>query len=249
VVEWWRELFASPAWQRVQRNWSTVEDTADDARRVLEALTLSEGDLVLDVPAGDGRIALELAAAGCRVVGVDFEPSFVDAGRNAAQARRLDGVTFEVGDMRELTYEAEFDAAVCFWGSFGYFDDDGNLAQAACVARALRPGGRYLIDVPTLETLYPRFTERSWFRVHDTVVLQERRLALATSRVETQWTFLGDDGSTGAQETSVRLYSVHELTELLRAAGFSSFSLRDDELHDFELGSSRLWIVATREET
>jgi SAM-dependent methyltransferase len=249
VVEWWRELFASPAWQRVQRNWSTVEDTADDARRVMEALTLREGDAVLDVPTGDGRIALELAAAGCRVAGVDLERSFVDAGRRRAEERGIDGVTLEVGDMRELRYDAEFDAAVCFWGSFGYFDDDGNLAQAACAARALRPGGRYLIDVPTLETIYPRFTERSWFRVEDTVVLQERRLALGTSRVETEWTFVRDDGSTATQETSVRLYSVHELTELLRAAGFSSFSLRDDELQDFELGSARLWIVATKEET
>jgi SAM-dependent methyltransferase len=246
VVEWWRELFAAPAWQRVQLGWSTVEDTADEAQRVIEALGLSGGERVLDVPTGDGRIALELGAAGFPVVGVDLESAFVEAGRTAAEARGIEGVTLEVGDMRDLPFESEFDAAVCFWGSFGYFDDEGNLAQAASVCRALRPGGRYLIDIPTLETLYPRFTERSWFRVEDTVVLQERGLALGTSRVETEWTFLRDDGPPATHRTSVRLYSAHELTELLRAAGFSTFSLRDDDLHDFELGSPRLWVVASK---
>lgn len=248
MIEWWREMFGSPAWQGVQRNWSAVEDTADETRRLIEALALAPGDRILDVPTGDGRIALELAAAGFPVVGVDAEEAFVHAGRREAEARGLDGVTLEVGDMRRLTYEAAFDVAVCFWGSFGYFDDDGNRAQAASVARALRPGGRYLIDVPTLETLYPRFVDRSWFRVADTLVLEQRRLALGTSRVETEWTFVAGDGSTVTRRSSIRVFSVHELTELLRAAGFTSFSLRDDELHDFELGSPRLWIVATTPE-
>jgi hypothetical protein len=45
--------------------------------------------------------------------------------------------------------------------------------------------------------------------------------------------------------TSMRVYSVHELTELLREAGFESFELRDDELFDFEVGSQRLWLIAS----
>jgi ubiquinone/menaquinone biosynthesis C-methylase UbiE len=183
VADWWEEMFSSEAWQEVQRNWSAVEDTTDQAERVIEALGLDEGARVLDVPTGDGRIALELGAAGFEVVGVDLIEAFIEAGRRDAEKRRIENVTLEVGDMRELSYDAEFDAAICFWGSFGYFDEAGNLAQAAAVARALKPGGRYLIDTPSLETLYPRFRERTWFQIADTIVLQEAILVMGTGRI------------------------------------------------------------------
>jgi SAM-dependent methyltransferase len=245
VADWWDEMFSSHAWQEVQRNWSAVEDTTDHAERVIQALGLDEGARVLDVPAGDGRIALELGAAGFEVVGVDLIDAFVEAGRRDAEKRRIENVTLEVGDMRDLSYEAEFDAAICFWGSFGYFDDAGNLAQAATVARALKPGGRYLIDTPSLETLYPRFRERTWFQVADTIVLQEAILVMGTGRIETEWIFVRGGVAEETHRTSMRVYSVHELTELLREAGFESFELRDDELFDFEVGSQRLWLIAS----
>jgi SAM-dependent methyltransferase len=248
MAEWWEEMFSSDAWREVQRNWSAVEDAVDQAERVIEALGLDDGARVLDVPSGDGRIALELGAAGYDVVGVDLIEAFVEAGRRDAERRRLENVTLEVGDMRDLKYDAEFDAAICFWGSFGYFDEAGNLEQATAVARALKPGGRYLIDTPSLETLYPRFRERTWFQVGDTIVLQEANLVMGTGRVETEWILVRGGVADESHRTSMRVYSVHELTELLREAGFETFELRDDELFDFEVGSQRLWLIASKGE-
>lgn len=247
MPEWWDDLFGSTEWQAVQRGWSDVEDTPDQAERVSSAIGLGPGAKVLDAPAGDGRIALELAGRGYDVVGVDLVEAFVDAARSEADRRGIVNASFRVGDVRVLDGLGRFDAAICVWGSFGYFDDAGNLAQASAAARALVPGGRYLIDTPTLETVVPRFRERHWFRVRDTVVLEERRLALGTSRVETEWTFLRPDAPSASHRSSVRLYSVHELTELLGQAGFGSFELFDDELASFAPGSERLWIVATTE--
>jgi hypothetical protein len=131
------------------------------------------------------------------------------------------------------------------WGSFGYFDDDGNLAQAAAAARALKPGGRYLIDTPSLETILPHFRDKTWFEVDSTTILLDTSFRVDEGRVETEWTFLRG-GERHTQRTSVRVYSLHELTDLLRTAGFSTFEARDDELGGFEIGSSRLWLVATR---
>lgn len=246
MAEWWEDLFASDAWQEVQLNWSAVEDTVDQSERVIEALGLEEGARVLDVPCGDGRIALELGAAGFEVVGVDLIERFIEVGRAAAAARRIGNVTLEVGEMRELAYAEEFDAAICFWGSFGYFDEAGNLAQARAVADALKPGGRYLVDTPSLETVFPRFRERNWFQVGDVVVLQEQRYVLETAHVETEWIFVRDGVAAESYLTSMRVYGVHELSALLREAGFDEIELRDDELFDFEVGSQRLWVMATK---
>src|ERR671937_341429 len=70
--------------------------------------------------------------------GVDLVERFLDEGRRQAIDRRVD-VEFRHGDMREGVAEGEtHDAAICFWGSFGYFDDAGNLAQARATCAALR---------------------------------------------------------------------------------------------------------------
>jgi SAM-dependent methyltransferase len=257
VSAWWEELFGSEAWQEVQLGWSSVEDTLDQAHRVIEALDLQPGMRVLDVPCGDGRIALELGAFGCEVVGVDMVPRFVEAGREAAATRGIEHVRLDVGDVREPpgSERGTFDAVICVWGSFGYFDDAGNLAQARAAADALRTGGRYLIDTVSAETLAATYRPRDWFRVADTVVLLEARPLLDEGRIETEWAFLHAGLRPGlhagglpveSHTTSVRVYAVHELIEVLREAGFATFEPLDDELAGFEMGAERLWMVATK---
>ena len=240
MSEWWEDMFEATGWQQVQLGWDSVEDAEDQVGRIERALQLEPGMRVLDVPCGTGRIASPLAARGYDVVGIDITDRFLEVAR-----ARDDGVRYEKADMRELPFEAEFDAALCFWGSFGYFDDDGNLAQATAAARALRPGGRYLIDVLALESILARFRDRHWFEVEGTVVLEDRSFDIATSRIETSWTFLRD-GQRAEHRSSMRLYPVKDLTDLLVEAGFTSFVAPDDGLEPFELDSHRLWLVATR---
>jgi SAM-dependent methyltransferase len=240
MSEWWEEMFEAAGWQQVQLGWDSAEDADDQVDRIVRALKLEPGMRVLDVPCGTGRIASRLAERGYEAVGVDITDRFLEVAR-----ARDDGVRYDKTDMRELSFEAEFDAALCFWGSFGYFDDDGNLAQATAAARALRPGGRYLIDVPALESILAHFRHRNWFEVEGTVVLQETAFAIATGRIETTWTFLRD-GQRAEHRSSMHLYSVKDLTDLLVEAGFTSFETLDDELEPFELDSHRLWLVATR---
>lgn len=240
MSEWWEEMFGSVEWQQVQLGWDAVEDADDQADRIVRALHLEPGMRVLDVPCGTGRIASRLAARGCDVVGVDITDRFLEVAR-----ARDDGVEYLKADMRELSFEQDFDAALCFWGSFGYFDEEGNLSQATAAARALRPGGRYLIDVPALESILARFGERNWFEVDGTIVLEERSFAITTGRIETTWTFLRG-GQRAEHRSSMLLYTVRDLSDLLVRAGFSSFERLDERLEPFELDSDRLWLVAVR---
>jgi SAM-dependent methyltransferase len=242
---WWEGFFRTEAWRRVQLGWGSLEDAADQAERAIRALALEPGERVLDVPCGDGRVAIELAARGMHVTGVDLTEPFLEAGRERAAARGV-GVDLRAGDMRAPLGVAGFDAALCFWGSFGYFDEDGNRRQAAAIADALRPGGRYLIDTVSLETLAARFRPRDWFEAEGVTVTTETALSLGEGRVETTWTFRAPDAEPAVRRSSIRCYTLHELTDLLRAVGFSAFTALDAELEPFELGSDRLWLVATK---
>jgi SAM-dependent methyltransferase len=243
-MPWWDELFGSEGWEAVQLGWGSAEDAADQAERVVEALRLSPGDLVVDAPCGAARLAIELAALGVRVWGVDLSSTFVEAGRERAADRGVE-VDLRVGDLREPLGSTDADAVLCAWGSFGYFDDAGNLAQARAAADALGPGGRYLIDTEVAEGVLTRFRPKDWFRVGDTLVTVEADYVAGTGRIESEWTFVRGGTEVGTERSSVRVYTVRELTDLLHQAGFGSFEIRDDALEPFGLGA-RLWLVATK---
>src|SRR5262245_52014949 len=123
--EWWEEFF--PVWAEVQRQAKSEEQTRSEADCIENLLQLPLQAKVLDVPCGEGRLALQLAALGFRVTGVDLALPLLEEARQKAAERRLEAA-WEHRDMRDLPWQAIFDGAFCFWGSFGYFDEAGNAA-------------------------------------------------------------------------------------------------------------------------
>jgi SAM-dependent methyltransferase len=238
-VEWWRDMFALPLWQRVQLSWEDADDADTDAEQVVRALDLTAPTRVLDVPCGTGRIAKRLRALGHEVVGIDAEDRFAAAARDA-------GVPVVRADMRtSVVRPSSFDAAFCLWGSFGYFDEEGNRQQARVVVDALVPGGRLLIDTLVADTLLPGFVPDAAWSVGDVDVREHRRYDVDARRLETTWTFTSRD-DVATQRTSVRMYALEEITDLLASCGCASFQAYDGELAPFGETSDRLWLVATK---
>ncbi len=102
---------------------------------------------VLDVGAGEGQVARELAAAGAAVVGVDPIRSQVELA-----VTRAGGPLYLRSSAERLPFAtASFDGAVACL-VFEHIDDlDAALAE---VARVLAPGGRFLflLNHPLLQT-------------------------------------------------------------------------------------------------
>ena len=242
----WYKTFFSDLWLDVQRHSKTEAQTNAEADFIEDSLKTGRRSKLLDVPCGTGRHSVELARRGHCVTGVDLALSSLREARREASERHQE-VRWVHADMRELPWNAEFDGALCLWGSFGYFDDRGNLRFLEALLRALRPGGRFLLDTHVAETLLPRLSqERSWKRVGDTLVLEEPRYDPSSARTHTEWTLIRE-GRTFTNSTSIRLYTYRELVQLLEGVGFVDFvsfgSLNGDP---FELNSPRLYLIATR---
>jgi len=105
---------------------------------VLDWLAPQAGERVLDLGCGDGVLTEQLVAAGCTVVGADASAEFVATARER-------GIDARLADGHELPFREEFDAvfsnAALHWMKR---DPDAVLAG---VARALRPGGRFVAEM------------------------------------------------------------------------------------------------------
>ncbi|MDO8210564.1 class I SAM-dependent methyltransferase [Conexibacter sp. CPCC 206217] len=125
--------------------WHDLECGAYDADLPLwRALAAAEGGPVLDLGAGTGRVALDLAAAGFEVVALDREQVFLDAldarAEIAGVGERIETVagdarTFELGERRFPLILAPMQTVQLFGGP------DGRGAFLRSVRRHLAPGG------------------------------------------------------------------------------------------------------------
>ena len=197
----------------------TPQATQHEAEFVIDAMGLSPGAQVLDVGCGYGRHAMELAARGFHVVGLDLSTPLLVRGGEEAHRRGLQ-INFVRGDMRELDFEAQFDGAYCLFSTFGYFDDETNKKTIANIARALKPGGRLMIEILNRDYVIADLPTRVWWEGEGCVVLEEVELNYFSSRIQVNRSVVFDDGRQLEQEISVRAYSLHEVGKLMHAAGF-----------------------------
>jgi SAM-dependent methyltransferase len=105
---------------------------------VLEMLKPLAGEHILDLACGDGVLTEKIAASGAAVVGVDAAPDMV----NAAKKRGLDA---RVMDGVNLRFSREFDAV--FSNAALHWMKSDPDAVIAGVARALKPGGRFVAEM------------------------------------------------------------------------------------------------------
>jgi SAM-dependent methyltransferase len=102
------------------------------------------GKSVLDLACGEGFYTRFLHQAGARrVVGVDLSQGMIDLARQE-EARRPLGIEYQVGDVKTLELPERYDV-VCAAYLLNYASSrEELLAMCRSIARALKPGGRFV---------------------------------------------------------------------------------------------------------
>ena len=123
--------------------------------------------------------------------------------------------------MRDLPWPERFDGAFCVGNSFGYLDDEGNVAFLRAVRAALKPGGRFILETPmVLENLLNHLQPRPWWKAGDVYLLVENQYDPAKARLDIEYTFVSG-GRVDVRRGSHRAYMYKELVSLLAASGFA----------------------------
>ncbi len=151
--------------------------------------------------------------------------------------------------MRDLKFEKEFDGVINLFTSFGYLEtEEDNLQVLQRVHRALKPGGKFLIDVINKKWILENYRERDWRKVDDLLVLVKRKFNAESSRNIVQFIIIDTKNSkTYYTRQNIRLYSYSELEMLFIKSGFKivgRYGKMDGE--EFDDKSMRIVLVGEK---
>lgn len=214
---WWEDLFNEDFMRASSR--VSEQHVKREVTFIEESLGVAAGGVVLDLGCGAGHHAVEFASRGYGVVGYDLSLYQLALAADVAQERNQK-INFLQGDMREMAFEEMFDGVFCWNTSFGYFEEDKNLAVAQRVFKALRPGGMFLIDVINRDFAAASAPCTVWYEGDSCVCMDDMSVDYISSRLRVKRSIILDDGRTKESLFSLRLYSLHELGKLLHEVGF-----------------------------
>jgi SAM-dependent methyltransferase len=181
-----------------------------------------EGSRVLDAGCGTGTLAIQLAAAGFVVTGVDLSEAMLDVARGKDAER---SVRWTAADLTTLDLGRAFDAVVAVADVLNHLE---TLADWEAVLRRLRahlrPGGILFFDVMTvhgLSQLDPLTIQEKEDRTLIAMVAWEPRSRRSTLKITSYLPVPGSSGWDRASETIPEWgHPVREILATVARAGF-----------------------------
>lgn len=231
--------------------WPTVSDerAIKEVDFIEKVLNLHQGGKVLDLCCGSGRHANILAQRGYAITGIDVSKILITMAQREARERHL-RIKYELKDVRILNSKQKFDACYNFFSSFGFYTDGENYAILENVHRALRPGGRFLLDIINREMIIRHFRPNhiSENKREKVYLLSLHELDIKTSRLLGRWLIIRK-GREKEYKTSERLYTLCELSNLMQGIGFTNIRSLGGMGADtpYTIDSPRMIIVAEKQ--
>ena len=233
---------------------SRKPETIDrSVRWIIERLALKSNDAVLDLGCGPGLYASRFACAGLQVTGVDYSRSSIDYARRYASENNLN-INYRYQNYLELEDANLYDAVFLIFGDFCPLSPQQRSTLLKHVNRALKPGGRFLLDVTTREHRKKHGNKNGWYTVESGfwkpgphLVLEEGFDYPEQSIWLDQYTVIEGDGKVSVYRNWFQDYTPETITEELTQGGYSVESLWGDLTGTpYAPGSEWIGIIANK---
>ncbi len=206
---------------------------------ILNALSESGGNRILDMACGSGRHSVALALKGADVVGFDSSTAMIQAAKELAAENGVE-IRFMVADMTNLEtiLKEKFDLIICLGNSLALvpaLQEAKNLLSA--VHSRLNSDGVFVAQVLNFEQI--KKTKSRFFQPKGGVTSEGNLVIFArffnhlepeesTTLVLTSFVKSSEGWSTIISSQSVLQLDQEVLTQAVRAAGFGQFEAYSD---------------------
>jgi 2-polyprenyl-3-methyl-5-hydroxy-6-metoxy-1,4-benzoquinol methylase len=178
----------------------------------------------LDIGCGTGRHAIELAARGYRVTGIDLSTAQLNKAIGKAKMQNL-AIDFLRLDARHLDYQNEFDLVIMICeGAFPLMEtDEMNFQILANARKALKPNGKFIFT--TLSALFPIFHSSEKFLNEHGLNSRDTNFDFLTCRETSTVEMTDDSGIKKIIKCTDRYYMPSEITWYLKSLGFKNIGI------------------------
>lgn len=124
----------------------------EECNTLIQWLSPTAGERILDVGCGDGFYDTQIAASGAHVVGIDIHTSRLSFAKRFNQKEHTE---YHFMDAEQMGFEnASFDKAISFCVVEHFHNDEQVMRH---ISRVLRPGGSFILSADSLSN--PEVTE------------------------------------------------------------------------------------------
>jgi SAM-dependent methyltransferase len=244
---WWLDYF-DPRYLPIFPK-TFIKSTTEQEVQALQQILPAPPARVLDAGCGMGRHSIRLAEIGYTVTGLDQVSALIVSAREQARARGLT-INFVEGQHTKHPWNAEFDAVINIFTSFGYSEEETeNQAVLDAWAHALCAGGCLIIDVSHRDQVIRNYRANFWYTLENGTEIRVQRhfdAIRGLNTIDEYWHTA--DGQAGLRSHTVRVYSATELGIMLEQAGLRPIQWYGDfSLNPFTYDSPHMIIVAEKQ--
>jgi SAM-dependent methyltransferase len=201
---------------------------------MMKTLGPKAGDSILDLGCGPGLYASRFARAGLQVTGVDYSRHSIEYATNYAHENKLD-IQYRYQNYLELKDENQYQAAFLIYGDFCPLSPEQRSKLLQNVHRALKPGGKFVLDVTTREHRKRYGVKNGWYATESGFWKPGPHLVLENgfdypeqSIWLDQYIAIEADGTLSVYRNWFQDYTPESIADELSQAGFSVESLWSD---------------------
>lgn len=233
----WNESFFNLFYQELFMS-RTEERLEYETSLIAQITSMKPDDSIADFCCGIGDLLNTFSQKGYDAYGIDFSNEYVQVARNRFN---LDNV-FR-GDALTYDFKKQFDVAINWYSSFGYFDNHSNQLLLDNIYRQLKSGGKFVLEIFNSYDIIRTYTDKLEYdkpyqgkNVH---IIRQSRLDLEKREIHQEWDF-EYEGNTQHYSTINKIYFIDDIINKMKAAGFKNISCFERPTHDIILNPATL---------